>query len=74
MGRWPYEHIDVGFAGRGFDGKIYDASLRNPWRTYDESIIRLPAYRHTRILYPVLGMVPQRRRSAPASFLGPSNT
>lgn len=54
IGRWPYEHIDVGFAGRGFDGKIYYVLSRNPWRTYDESIIRLPAYRHTRILYPVL--------------------
>jgi hypothetical membrane protein len=56
IGTPPYEAVTVGFGSGGFDGQFYYVIARNPWRFHPTSL-DLPAYRHVRLLYPVLAWV-----------------
>lgn len=54
VGTFPYEALHVGFAGGGYDGQFYYAIARNPWQRH-ELVNEFGAFRHQRLLYPVLG-------------------
>jgi hypothetical protein len=51
LGRWPYEAVGVGFEAHGFDGQYYYVLARDPWHCR-KAFLDVPAYRHSRILYP----------------------
>jgi hypothetical protein len=53
IGKPPYEAVSVGFSTGGFDGQFYYAIARNPW-IFHANVLDVPAYRHVRLLYPVL--------------------
>jgi hypothetical protein len=53
IGRPPFEAVKVGFPAQGFDGQYYYVLARDPWHR-TEAFIDLPAYRHSRIVYPAL--------------------
>jgi hypothetical protein len=53
VGRWPYEAVGVGFDPHGFDGQYYYLLARDPWHRR-QAFLDVPAYRHSRILYPAL--------------------
>jgi hypothetical protein len=53
VGRPPFEAVRVGFEGPGFDGQMYYALARSPWRLHGLPV-DCPVYRHDRILYPAL--------------------
>lgn len=54
VGRPPYETIRVGFPTGGYDGKLYYALARSPWKPHDWGGFDDPARRQVRILYPAL--------------------
>jgi hypothetical protein len=54
LGAPPFEALSVGFPLGGFDGQFYYALARDPWSCQPEAL-DLPAYRHARLLYPLLG-------------------
>jgi hypothetical protein len=56
IGKPPYEVVKVGFPTEGYDGQFYYAIARNPWRRH-ELVNEFGAFRHQRLLYPVLGWV-----------------
>jgi hypothetical protein len=53
LGTPPFEAIRIAFPADGFDGQYYYAIARDPWARHDTAL-DLPAYRHSRIVYPVL--------------------
>jgi hypothetical protein len=59
IGRWPFEAVCVGFGSQGFDGQYYYVLARDPWQRHEE-FIDLPAYRHSRIVYPALAWLLSR--------------
>jgi hypothetical protein len=54
IGRFPFEHVTTGFSKGGFDGQFYYILARDPWHALSAEYVDMPAYRHCRILYPVL--------------------
>jgi len=51
LGRFPFEHVTLGFPSKGFDGQYYYLIARDPFAKHGEDL-ELPAYRHGRIVYP----------------------